>query len=57
MKTFLLVVMLGNQHVDTYTTKTCDIDIRILSESMPEHDLYCIEPSYSMRPVARPVVE
>jgi len=57
MKTFLLVIMLGNQHVETYLTKTCDSDIRMLSEAMPEHDFYCISPGYSMRPVARPVAE
>ena len=57
MKTFLLVIMLGNQSVGVYKTNTCDSDIRVLSESMPEYDFYCIEPGYSMRPVARPIAE
>ena len=57
MKTFLLVVMLGNQYAGSYKTNTCDSDIRVLSEGMPEFDFYCVDSGYSMRPVARPVAE
>ena len=54
MKTWLLVIMLDNVLVDIVPTRNCDLDIRIASETHPGHDLYCVEPGYTVRPRARP---
>ena len=56
MKTCILIIMLSGHDPAVYLTQACDSHIRALSVQMPDADLYCIEPSYKVRPVARPQV-
>ena len=54
MKTAILLIIMAGVPDRAFLTQDCGQHIRALSVQMPAADLYCLTPSYDVRPQARP---
>lgn len=53
MRIFIFLIMLDNTYVEHFETTDCALAFAIAGTQYPDHDLYCIEPGYKLRPQAR----